>query len=406
MSELTTQGNPRKDGVRDAVIIGSGPAGYTAAIYLGRAGYQPLVLAGALTPGGQLVNTTEVENFPGFPDGVMGPDLMDAMQRQAERFGAELVYDDVAAVDFPGGSDGSDESDESDGVKTLTLASGETIRARAVIVATGSAVRKLGVPGEERYSGHGVSYCATCDGFFFKGKPIVVVGGGDSACEEADFLSRFGSSVTLIHRRGEFRASKIMVDRVTANPKITLLMDTVVTAVRGTADGDASGAAGAAATADPAGTTPQAPASGAAAAAAAPETQPATAMLANAPAFGTPLPVAITLGDGVAANPMAPAQPEVTSIDIRNTATGETGSLPVSGLFVAIGHTPATGFLGDAVARDADGYVLVDGAGTRTDVPGVFAAGDCVDRVYRQAISAAGMGCRAALDAQAYLTGE
>lgn len=332
--------------VRDAVIIGSGPAGYTAAIYLGRAGYRPLIVAGALAPGGQLVNTTEVENFPGFPDGVMGPDLMDAMRRQAERFGAELEYDDVTAVDF---------GDAADPTHTLTLASGERIRTRALIVATGSSVRKLGVPGEEEYSGHGVSYCATCDGFFFKDKPIVVVGGGDSACEEADFLSRFGSLVTLIHRRSEFRASKIMVDRVRNNPKITLLMDTVVTAVHGTA-----------------------------------------AAPAPAPAAGG---FQLKLGGAMASKPA-----EVTEVEIRNTATGETGTLPVSGLFVAIGHTPATGFLGDAVAKDADGYIVVEGAGTRTSVPGVFAAGDCVDRVYRQAISAAGMGCRAALDAQAYLT--
>lgn len=334
--------------VHSAVIIGSGPAGYTAAIYLGRAGFQPLVIAGALTPGGQLVNTTEVENFPGFPDGVMGPDLMEAMRRQAERFGATFRYDDVASVDF------------TDAVKTLTLTSGEQVQARAVIVATGSAVRKLGVPGEEEFSGHGVSYCATCDGFFFKDKPIVVVGGGDSAMEEADFLSRFGSSVTLIHRRDAFRASRIMVDRVTANPKITLLMNTVVTAVHGSAP----------------------------AATAAPQQH----ALGLQPAGGLQL----------ALNTAKPA--EVTSIDLKNTVTGEVSSLPVSGLFVAIGHTPATGFLGGAVNTDHDGYILVEGASTRTSVPGVFAAGDCVDRVYRQAISAAGMGCRAALDAQAYLT--
>lgn len=336
--------------VHDAIIVGSGPAGYTAAIYLGRAGYRPLVIAGALTPGGQLVNTTEVENFPGFPDGVMGPDLMDAMQRQAERFGTEFEYDDVESVDFSGE------------VKTLTLTSGKTLCARAVIIATGSLVRKLGVPGEEEYSGHGVSYCATCDGFFFKDKPIVVVGGGDSAMEEADFLSRFGSSVTLIHRRDEFRASRIMVDRVKSNEKITLMTNTVVTAING----------------------------------AVPEPQGGAANVAHglklAPVSGLIL--------SVAAKPAG----EVVSIEVRNTVSGEEHTLPVSGLFVAIGHTPATGFLGDAVAKDADGYVLVEGAGTHTSVPGVFAAGDCVDHTYRQAISAAGMGCRAALDAQAYLT--
>lgn len=346
MSELTAA-----TAVRDVIIIGSGPAGYTAAIYLGRAGYQPLIIAGALTPGGQLVNTTEVENFPGFPDGVMGPDLMDAMQRQAEKFGAQFVYDDVASVDF------ADDSADSP-VRKVTLAGGDTIAAKAVIVATGSLMRKLGVPGEEEYSGHGVSYCATCDGFFFRGKPIVVVGGGDSAMEEADFLSRFGSSVTLIHRRDEFRASKIMVDRVKSNEKITLLTNTVVTAVRG-AGSDSE----------------------------------AVAEAAPAPALG------LKLG-GAAIKPAD----EVASIDVRNTVTGEETTLPVNGLFVAIGHTPATGFLGGSVATDEEGYILTEGASTRTNVPGVFAAGDCVDRTYRQAISAAGMGCRAALDAQAFLT--
>ena len=257
--------------IQDVVIIGSGPAGYTAAIYLGRAGYRPLVIAGAVTPGGQLVNTTTVENFPGFPDGILGPDLMDAMQRQAEQFGARLVWDDVVSVDF------------GDDVHTVTCDQGDVFQARTVVVTTGSTVRKLQVPGEETFAGRGVSYCATCDGFFFRNKPIVVVGGGDSACEEALFLTRFGSSVTLIHRRDEFRASKIMEERVRSNPDITLMMNTVV---------------------------------------------------------------------------------------------------------------------------DDDGYILVDGASTRTSVPGVFAAGDAVDRVYRQAISAAGMGCRAALDAQRYLSGD
>lgn len=304
---------------RDAIIIGSGPAGYTAALYLGRAGYRPLVIAGALTPGGQLVNTTEVENFPGFPDGIMGPDLMDAMQRQAEKFGAELVWDDVVGVDLSGAT------------KSVTLDQGETFTARTVIIATGSQYRKLGVPGEEEYSGRGVSYCATCDGFFFKDKPIVVVGGGDSAFEEADFLSRFGSCVTLVHRRGEFRASKIMVDRAHANEKIDMRTNAVVESV----NGDDSGA---------------------------------------------------------------------RSVALRDVVTGEVTRLPAEGVFVAIGHTPSTGFLDGAVALDAQGYISVEGASTRTSVPGVFAAGDVVDSVYRQAISAAGMGCRAALDAQAYLT--
>lgn len=306
--------------LRDVIIIGSGPAGYTAAIYLGRAGYRPLVIAGALTPGGQLVNTTEVENFPGFPDGILGPDLMDAMQRQAEKFGAELVWDDVVSVDLSG--------DE----KIVTCDQGDVFRARAVVITTGSQVRKLGVPGEEEFSGRGVSYCATCDGFFFRGKPIVVVGGGDSAFEEANFLTRFGSSVTLIHRRSEFRASKIMVERAQANDKIQFMLDSVVERVNGSSDNGAE------------------------------------------------------------------------SVVVRNVRTGETSEIPANGIFVAIGHTPATAFLDSAIELDEDGYIIVDGASTRTSTPGVFAAGDVVDRQYRQAISAAGMGCRAALDAQEYLT--
>lgn len=309
MSEQTT----------DVIIIGSGPAGYTAAIYLGRAGYHPVVIAGALTPGGQLVNTTEVENFPGFPDGIMGPDLMDAMRKQAERFGAEIVYDDVVSADVQGDS------------KRVVLDGGDTYTARAVIVATGSQVRKLGVPGEVEYSGRGVSYCATCDGFFFRGKPLVVVGGGDSALTEADFLSRFGSSVTVIHRRDTFRASRILVDRAEKNPKVDFRMNAVVERVNGD---DESGA---------------------------------------------------------------------HSVTIRDTVTGDMTEIPANGVFVAIGHTPATEFLHGALQLDEHGYITVDGSSTRTSVPGVFAAGDVVDGVYRQAISAAGMGCRAALDAQAYL---
>ena len=309
MSEQTT----------DVIIIGSGPAGYTAAIYLGRAGYRPVVIAGALTPGGQLVNTTEVENFPGFPDGIMGPDLMDAMRKQAERFGAGIVYDDVVSADVQGDS------------KHVVLDGGDTYTARAVIVATGSQVRKLGVPGEVEYSGRGVSYCATCDGFFFRGKPIVVVGGGDSALTEADFLSRFGSSVTVIHRRDTFRASRILVDRAEKNPKVDFRMNAVVERVNGD---DESGA---------------------------------------------------------------------HSVTIRDTVTGDMTEIPANGVFVAIGHTPATEFLHGALQLDEHGYITVDGSSTRTSVPGVFAAGDVVDGVYRQAISAAGMGCRAALDAQAYL---
>ena len=304
--------------VHDAIVIGSGPAGYTAAIYLGRAGYAPLVIAGALTPGGQLMNTTEVENYPGFPKGIMGPDLMDQMRDQAEHFGAQIEYDDVTSVDFSGD------------IKRITTDGGEEYFARAVVVTTGSQYRKLEVPGEREFSGRGVSYCATCDGFFFKDKPIVVIGGGDSAMGDADFLTRFGSSVQLIHRRQGFRASKIMVDRAQANKKIDFVLDSVVTKV----NGDESG---------------------------------------------------------------------VTSVDIRDTTTGRTTTVPANGVFVAIGFVPQTSFLKGQVDLDEDGYILVEGASTRTSTPGIFAAGDATDKVYRQAVSAAGMGCRAALDAQEYL---
>ncbi|MCX8647989.1 thioredoxin-disulfide reductase [Bifidobacterium sp. B4107] len=308
-----------KQSVHDAIVIGSGPAGYTAAIYLGRAGYAPLVIAGALTPGGQLMNTTEVENFPGFPKAVLGPDLMDQMREQAEHFGAQIEYDDVVSVDLSGD------------IKRITTDGGEEYQTRAVVITTGSQYRKLEIPGEREFSGRGVSYCATCDGFFFKNKPIVVVGGGDSAMSDADFLTRFGSSVTLIHRRQGFRASKIMVDRAKANDKINFLLDSVVTQI----NGDGSG---------------------------------------------------------------------VTSLDVRNTATGQQSNIPANGVFVAIGFTPQTAFFNGQVDLDQDGYILVKGGSTKTSTPGVFAAGDVTDKVYRQAISAAGMGCRAALDAQEYLT--
>lgn len=307
------------DKPRKAIIIGSGPAGYTAAIYLGRAGYNPLVIAGALTPGGQLVNTTEVENYPGFPDGILGPDLMDAMQKQAEKFGAEIVYDDVKDVDF------------NRPIKSVTTGDGMSYEAQAVIVSTGSQVRKLGVPGEQQYSGRGVSYCATCDGFFFRGKPIVVIGGGDSAFEEAQFLTRFGSSVTIIHRRNEFRASKIMVDRAKENEKINFVLDSVVESVNG-------------------------------------------------------------------------SDKEAKSVTVRNVKTNEVSEIEAEGIFVAIGHTPSTEFLHGSLKLNSDGTIAVQGTSTKTSIPGVFAAGDVVDSVYRQAISAAGMGCHAALDAQSYLT--
>ncbi|KAB7788702.1 NAD(P)/FAD-dependent oxidoreductase [Bifidobacterium leontopitheci] len=359
---MTTENQNTSSDVRPAVIIGSGPAGYTAAIYLARAGFRPLVLAGELTPGGQLVNTTTVENFPGFPDGILGPDLMDKMRDQAEKFGAEIEYLDVTSVDFDSSP------------KTVTCSDGTTIAANAVIITTGSQYRKLGVPGEQEYSGHGVSYCATCDGFFFRNQPIVVVGGGDSALEEALFLTRFGSSVTVIHRRDTFRASQIMVDRAKSNPKINLLMNSVVTEIHG------SGATSETTTSDTAaGDSPK----------------PALSLSLSAPAAG------LSVGN-IAAGAAAEEQ-SATSVSVRNTVTGEVTEVPANGIFIAIGHEPATAFLGDAVAKDAQGYIIVEGAGTVTSAPGVFAAGDCVDHVYRQAISAAGMGCRAALDAQAYL---
>lgn len=303
---------------KKVIIIGSGPAGYTAALYLARAGYTPLIIAGALTPGGQLMNTTEVENYPGFVDGILGPDLMEAMQKQAEKFGAQIILNDVVSVDFK------------DDLKTVTTDDGETYTANAVIISTGSQVRKLGVPGEQEYSGRGVSYCATCDGFFFRGKPIVVVGGGDSAFEEALFLTRFGSSVTLIHRRDSFRASKIMIDRARKNEKIKFVLNSVVQSINGSNE-------------------------------------------------------------------------DAQSVTVKNVVTGETQDIEASGIFVAIGHLPSTSFLNNSIALNEDGTISVQGASTKTSIPGVFAAGDVVDSVYRQAISAAGMGCRAALDAQAYL---
>ncbi|KMT46130.1 thioredoxin reductase [Gardnerella vaginalis] len=303
---------------KKVIIIGSGPAGYTAALYLARAGYTPLVIAGALTPGGQLMNTTEVENYPGFVDGILGPDLMEAMQKQAEKFGAQIILNDVVSVDFK------------DDLKTVTTDDGETYTANAVIISTGSQVRKLGVPGEQEYSGRGVSYCATCDGFFFRGKPIVVVGGGDSAFEEALFLTRFGSSVTLIHRRDSFRASKIMIDRARKNEKIKFVLNSVVQSINGSNE-------------------------------------------------------------------------DAQSVTVKNVVTGETQDIEASGIFVAIGHLPSTSFLNNSISLNEDGTISVQGASTKTSIPGIFAAGDVVDSVYRQAISAAGMGCRAALDAQAYL---
>ena len=283
-------------------------------------GFKPLVIAGALTPGGQLVNTTEVENFPGFPDGVMGPELMDNMQRQAEKFGAEIVWDDVVSVS----------NNDVTGVKTVSVDQGDVFETHALIIATGSEYRKLDIPGEAEYSGKGVSYCATCDGFFFRDKPIIVVGGGDSAFTEADFLSRFGSSVTLIHRRSEFRASQILVERAQQNPKITIVTDSVVEEI---------------------------------------------------------------LGDDNGAQ----------SVNIRNVITGETSTIAANGIFVAIGHSPPQLLLTALCSEMRVDIFRWTAPAHAPALPAFFAAGDCVDSIYRQAISAAGMGCRAALDAQAYL---
>ena len=303
---------------REVVIIGSGPSGYTAAIYTARAGLKPLVFEGALTAGGALMTTTEVENFPGFPDGVMGPDLMASMRAQAERFGAELVADDVTSVDLAGP------------VKTVATAD-ETWRARAVVLAMGSAYRKLGLPDEERLSGRGVSWCATCDGFFFRDLDIAVVGGGDSALEEAMFLSRFARSVTVVHRRDALRGSAIMAARAQADPKIAFAWNSTVTALHG--------------------------------------------------------------------------DQALTAVTLTDTVTGQTRELAVSGLFIAIGHEPRSALVAGQVGLDDAGYVAVDSPSTRTDVAGVFACGDLVDRSYRQAITAAGSGCAAALDAERYLAG-
>ncbi|HZE38010.1 MAG TPA: thioredoxin-disulfide reductase [Stackebrandtia sp.] len=301
--------------VRDVIIIGSGPAGYTAALYTARADLKPLVIEGAES-GGALMTTTEVENFPGFADGVMGPDLMDTMRKQAENFGAELLTDDVTRVELSGD------------IKSVWVGNTE-YRSRAVILATGSAWRPLGVPGEQRLLGHGVSSCATCDGFFFKGQHIAVIGGGDSAMEEATFLTKFAESVTIVHRRDSFRASKIMAERALANPKITVAWNTVVDEVLG--------------------------------------------------------------------------ESKVSALTLRDTETGATRRLDVTGMFVAIGHDPRSELFAGQVDTDAEGYVKTDAPGTRTNLPGVFAAGDLVDHTYRQAITAAGTGCAAALDAERYV---
>jgi thioredoxin reductase (NADPH) len=302
--------------VRDVIIIGSGPAGYTAAIYAARAKQSPLVFEGSVTAGGALMQTTDVENFPGFPDGIIGPELMDSLRKQAERFGAELVPDDVVEVDLMA---------QPKVVKTET----DTHLAKAVIIATGSKYKELGVPGEKELAGHGVSWCATCDGFFFRGQDIAVIGGGDSALEEATFLTRFAKSVTLVHRRDTLRASKIMQDRAMANPKIKFLWDSEV---------------------------------------------------------------AEMVGDQ-----------KLTGLRIKNVRTGNEQLIPVTGVFVAIGHLPRSELFAGQLATDPDGYLLTDVPTTRTAIEGVFACGDVVDRTYRQAITAAGSGCSASIDAERWL---
>ncbi|MER6094600.1 thioredoxin-disulfide reductase [Streptomyces sp. NPDC001728] len=303
--------------VRNVIIIGSGPAGYTAALYTARASLNPLVFEGAVTAGGALMNTTEVENFPGFRDGIMGPDLMDNMRAQAERFGAELIPDDVIAVDLTGD------------IKTVTDTAGTVHRAKAVIVTTGSQHRKLGLPNEDTLSGRGVSWCATCDGFFFKDQDIAVVGGGDTAIEEATFLSRFAKSVTIVHRRDTLRASKAMQERAFADPKISFAWDSEVTEIHG--------------------------------------------------------------------------DQKLSSLTLRDTKTGETRELAVTGLFIAVGHDPRTELFKGQLELDEEGYLKVSAPSTRTNLTGVFGAGDVVDHTYRQAITAAGTGCSAALDAERFL---
>jgi len=303
--------------VRNVIIIGSGPAGYTAAIYAARAQLNPLVFEGSVTAGGALMTTTDVENFPGFPDGIMGPELMDSLRKQAERFGAELVADDVASVDLTGNE------------KVVTDSAGNAHIAHTVVLATGSGYRKLGLPDEERLSGHGVSWCATCDGFFFREQDIVVVGGGDSAVEEATFLTRFARKVTIVHRRGALRASKIMQQRAFDDPKIEFAWNSEIAHIHG--------------------------------------------------------------------------DDKLTGVTLRDTQTGETREIEATGLFIAIGHDPRSELVRGQVDVDGEGYVLVDAPSTRTNLKGVFACGDLVDYHYRQAITAAGTGCSAALDAERYL---
>ena len=303
--------------MRNVIIIGSGPAGYTAAIYTARAGLEPLLIASSVEAGGELMKTTEVENFPGFPDGLMGPDLMASMQAQAERFGTEILLDDVVEVDLKGD------------IKIVKTGAGQTFEAKTVILATGAAYRELGLPREKELSGHGVSWCATCDGFFFRKKAIAVVGGGDSAMEEANFLSRFGSKVYLIHRRDSFKASKTMQERVLNNPKIEVVYNSAVDELIGS--------------------------------------------------------------------------PNLTGLKLKNTVDGSVSELAVDGLFIAIGSDPRVWLVENQVELTEEKFIKVDGRSSRTSIAGVFACGDVIDPTYRQAITAAGSGCVAALDAEHYL---
>ena len=305
--------------VRDIVIVGSGPAGYTAAVYAARAELSPVVYEGSVTAGGALMNTTEVENFPGFPSGIMGPDLMDSMRAQAEKFGAKLVRDDIVEMDLTGE------------IKILKDGSGNTLQAKSVILATGSAYKEIGLENEKRLSGRGVSWCATCDGFFYRQKIVAVVGGGDSAMEEANFLTRFADKVVVIHRRDSLRASKIMADRAKANPKIEWVWNTEVIDVLG--------------------------------------------------------------------------ETSMNALKLKNLQTGEVSERAFDGLFVAIGHSPRSELLAGQIDLDGEGYVKVEGRSTKTNQNGVFACGDLVDHTYRQAITAAGSGCQAALDAERFLAG-
>ena len=305
--------------VSEVVIVGSGPAGYTAAIYAARAQLKPIIYEGSVTAGGALMNTTEVENFPGFATGVMGPELMESMRKQVERFDAKIITDDIVSMKLTGE------------IKELTDGSGNTVKAKSVILAMGSAYKEIGLPNEKRLSGRGVSWCATCDGFFFRDQVIAVVGGGDSAMEEANFLTKFASKVVLIHRRDSFRASKIMIDRANANPKIEFLFNHEVVDVLG--------------------------------------------------------------------------EEKVVGLKLKNTLTGEESVKDFTGLFVAIGHLPRSELVVGQVELNSDGYVQVEGRSTKTKIPGVFACGDLVDFTYRQAITAAGSGCQAALDAERFLAG-